>query len=253
MNHKVEDTGEAEDESEPLYHHAAKGAKAAKGAEQVITETFGRYVPPTKGAKVAKGAKAASEEARPAHITYRRDIDRLATSVIALLTGRTEPFRYDLTELVRDAGVSNTPRRKWFNEVSDVLTCLSVIKQIGDWCIAEVEGSDVQFNPVVPKAEKVAASTRAEPNRAEFNQAKLTALAEFLSKMGKLDLSQFTPAATTQSTDAPSSEIDQSAPKFRSLADIKAYDFTAPGALRRCVLLALEDFAASEALAALKK
>lgn len=75
------------------------------------------------------------------------DLTKLVTALETLLTGRTEPFRFDLKNF--GPLMNNTPRRKYFDRVSDGLTCTRLNHKVGAWCIAEIEGADVQFNPVV--------------------------------------------------------------------------------------------------------
>ncbi len=71
----------------------------------------------------------------------------LSTVLIRLLAGRTSPFRLDLNEFSKV--IRNDPKRKYFDIISDALTFNSTITAVGEWCVAEVEGLDVQFNPIV--------------------------------------------------------------------------------------------------------
>ncbi len=77
------------------------------------------------------------------------DFDKMCIEVRDLLKGKTEPFRINLKRVAACAGVSNTPSRKLLDMVSDILTLNSIVDVIGNWCVAEIEGLDVQFNPVV--------------------------------------------------------------------------------------------------------
>lgn len=77
------------------------------------------------------------------------DFHKMVGAVEAAIIGRDDPFRANLGELARKAGVSNTPTRKLFDMTSDILTLNAVIDRIGEWCVAEIEGLNVQFNPVV--------------------------------------------------------------------------------------------------------
>ena len=76
------------------------------------------------------------------------DFFNLAVALETLLADNKEPFRFDLTKF--GTILNNTPRRKYFDMASDCLTCTSLCEKVGKWCVAEIEGTDVQFNPVVP-------------------------------------------------------------------------------------------------------
>lgn len=77
------------------------------------------------------------------------DLNRTIKQINSLCGACDTPFRINLTEFASAARLSNTPRRKVFDLISDAMTCNELIEKIGMWCIAEVEGADVQFNRVV--------------------------------------------------------------------------------------------------------
>lgn len=71
---------------------------------------------------------------------------RLFNAVAALLGRATVSmaFRYDLTALVAETKI-NLPRRRIFDKVSDLLTTFDMVKLVGEWVVAEIEGTRVQF------------------------------------------------------------------------------------------------------------
>jgi hypothetical protein len=74
----------------------------------------------------------------------------MSDALVFLLRNKKEPFRHNLLALAKEAGVSNTPRRKLFDHFADALTFTEVCQAVGGmWLLAEVEGSEVQFNPIV--------------------------------------------------------------------------------------------------------
>jgi hypothetical protein len=111
-----------------------------------------------------KGALTMHPIYSPLENQMSKDTLNVAQALTELLKGRTEPFRYDLKKLQKVT--SNTPYRKIFGLVADALTFSEVVNTtgVGHWCVAEVEGCDVQFNPVIydPELDGPDASVEAE-------------------------------------------------------------------------------------------
>jgi len=75
-----------------------------------------------------------------------KEFKRLGGMVVTLLKSATvDNFQYTLTDLP-DITTLNCPRSRLFPQVSDLLTCKDIIAEVGDWVVAEVEGTKVQFN-----------------------------------------------------------------------------------------------------------
>lgn len=74
------------------------------------------------------------------------EFNRLAAAVTSLLNSATVPaFQYDLRNLI-DLSKVNLPKSRLRSTVSDILTLHSVIAEVGDWVVAEIEGNKVQFS-----------------------------------------------------------------------------------------------------------
>lgn len=79
-----------------------------------------------------------------------KEFNLLVGHMATIFRDRVDPFRYDLKTLRRGSGVSEVPKSKMFGLVSDILTLNNFTSVYGDWIVAEVDGMDVQFNPLVP-------------------------------------------------------------------------------------------------------
>ena len=77
------------------------------------------------------------------------DFDKVVNGATALLKLKAAPFRSDLSVLAYRAGISSTPTRSLFPMFRDALTLSKVRHEIGQWCVAELNGSIVQFNPII--------------------------------------------------------------------------------------------------------
>lgn len=79
-----------------------------------------------------------------------KEFNLLVGQLSLVFRDKVGPFRYDLKVVRRGSGVSEVPKSKMFGLVSDILTLKEFVAMYGEWVMAEVEGLDVQFNPLVP-------------------------------------------------------------------------------------------------------
>lgn len=93
------------------------------------------------------------------------DFKKAAVSTAALLHERNSPFRTDLRVIARTAGISSTPVRALFTLFNDVISLPDVTNSLGcAWCLSQISGNDVQFNPVVSVIEDGNVELFEEPN-----------------------------------------------------------------------------------------
>lgn len=78
-----------------------------------------------------------------------KEFNLLAGHLSHIFLTKVDPFRYDLKVLRKESGVSEVPKSKMFGLVRDILSLPAFVSNYGDWVVAEVDGLDVQFNPMV--------------------------------------------------------------------------------------------------------